>query len=287
MLLQDASLPKKVGSVKLEMGKVTQAKREGKCIVLPARARFLEFTALSAHQQFVLVCEEKAKDDTSQIRRYFGGMDESPFLSIVHCEAVTALKNEGESAFYEALKPLWIRNREKRTGISAKRQGDIFAMPVGSGWASLSQRPVFSYEESQGEKIYDVRFHGDYSPMEIDLSIDLPNPTQAKNQVLGTNHQLTGFMRTCVLGDSWNNWQRPSHHSNNNGSLFLYRFDVGEGILEAPDHSPLQLRGLHAFVRAAHHRPEVSPRMMFNSHLVAYLKRMGVNSEQKGIQYYD
>lgn len=59
-------------------------------------------------------------------RLYFGGMDESPFLVELHLSVFESLL-DGEDAFYEALKPNWIRRAEKEFRKPAKRQGDFFA----------------------------------------------------------------------------------------------------------------------------------------------------------------
>jgi hypothetical protein len=93
-----------------------------------AEARFYP---LKKGSQFLYTCG----DGTARFL-YFGGMDESPFLVELDLAVFEHLL-DGEEAFFDSLKPAWIRNAERETKRKALRQGDFFA------WTSSKDMSTF------------------------------------------------------------------------------------------------------------------------------------------------
>jgi hypothetical protein len=127
MRVMDMDLPKTAGAAKLqflppkELPRGFIASRDKEEIFL-MRHESSRFYPLVGGSQFLFSCE----DSQGERSLYFGGMDESPFLVQLEASTVEHLL-DGEEAFFEALKPRWIRNAERESRRKAKRQGDFFA----------------------------------------------------------------------------------------------------------------------------------------------------------------
>ena len=107
---------------------ITVPQRDKNKITLPLlKSGLLSYFPLQQGRQFLTVLNGQ---NLSQQRAWFGGTDEEPFLVEMHPEVVLHfIKNGGsEDNFYRFLVPEEIINISKETGVSYKRQGDIFAI---------------------------------------------------------------------------------------------------------------------------------------------------------------
>ena len=197
------TLPKTAGLAELEPGKNWQPVRDGKKINIPFFPE-VEFFVLKDGDQFLLrfSCDNR-------YQYFFGGTDEQPFLVQLRDEPFFAFVRGGEQGFFEALKPPMIRELEKIYQTTAKRQGDIFAMPIPYTWQEL-QDAIFV---SCGRKL------------EIE-----GGPKNMGSDVFHTRHNLKGKVIKYGL-----------EHE-------IRMF--GEGVLEAPDHAPVKLEGVHLLGQA-------------------------------------
>lgn len=148
----------------------------------------------------------------SSLGIWFGGTDENPFLVQVGKEAFNAFKIRGEKGFYEALKPEVIKAIEKRFNLTSNRQGDIWAAPL----------PSYSWHK--------VNF------IALLCSGEPTEPQSIKSEsIFGTRHRLTGLYVDPV-----------------DKLLRLEEFPIpvfAEGIIEAPDHTPMKLEGVHVLAQ--------------------------------------
>lgn len=146
---------------------------------------------------------------------WFGGTDENPFLVRIDGDALEAFKRDGATGFYDFLKPAVVKKYEGVLTVSAKRQGDIFALPL----------PYYNWDGLR-DPIFGI------------LGLEVKPTTQALNKekelsVFGTRHFL-----------------RRGHYFevNKGGPAPML---LADGLLAAPDHTPLELNGLHLLVQAA------------------------------------
>lgn len=209
-LLEMKKLPQRAGLAKLNFQEVErwdQVGRENDVITL-ARDPLAELFLIKKGEQFIFCHGESV---------YFGGTDEQPFFVQVKRDLLCALLRDGEQGFYDALKPEQVKRTEQTFKVQAKRQGDIFAVPVPYSWEQISRGFVMLTGED-GE-IYETE--GKYkSPF----------------RVFGTRHVLKG---KCT-----------SLNQMNNGSYYGDNPLYAEGVIEAPDHSPLKLKGVHLLAQA-------------------------------------
>lgn len=192
-------------------------KRDDKEILL-AEDPNIEFFRLSHGQQFLL--QIPAYLPTSASRTWFGGTDENPFLVPLVNHAFNIFEQEGEEAFYEALKPEVITAVERRFNVVSQRQGDIWAAPVPYSW----------------EKMKFIRF----------LCFgEAPEPREVlAEHLFGTRHVLTGLIT------------RPRFAPIDLDTHYVWP-NFGEGTIEAPDHTPLKLEGVHVLTQTKLlHNPE-------------------------------
>jgi|SRR3989338_2935695 len=209
-LFEIRNVPKTAGVAKLDFGKRnTNGRippfRAGTVIVLPDNPE-LELFSLKEGEQFLLR-NTVSGSYTKETQFWFGGTDESPFLVRLLEQPFNAFQKEGADSFFKALKPGIVIQLEERFHVSARRQGDIFAVPVPKTWEEIR----------------------DASSLCLDIRQD---PSNVKlSPVFGTRHKFTGLKAEKVR-------------------LFGGEHTLVEGVLEAPDHSPVRLERVHLIVQA-------------------------------------
>ncbi len=206
------NLPKLAGKATIRWNTQGQAGREGPEISLPIVEQ-AEFLPLQGGRQFVY--RVPISQDGPAV--FFGGTDEEPFLVRLipqMAEVVEDAKTlrSGEAAFYERLKPSKMKLLENTFGVEAKRQGDIFAVPIPFGWNELR---AFA-------SLFGVRL-----PRE--------EPPNDKLQVFGTRHTLEG-QHLEILASEGEPFSRRA----------VCVATLAAGTLIAPDHAPKLLEGPHA-----------------------------------------
>lgn len=206
--------PRKAGLATLVYGVGREAMRqEGEYIYLTDSPGD-KFYLLKGGKQFLFSSE-------GIVHPLFGGTDGgSIFLTPIYLAPFDVFLKQGEGAFYEALKPTIVREMEKHFGSRIKRQGDVFAVALeDSSWQSLTIfHPLLQY----------------CSGVDAHSFVDIKDVREMP--VLTTRHTLTGMIAADV------------------DVKFVYptgRYPIVEGVLEAPDHKPLVLNGLHLLARSA------------------------------------
>jgi hypothetical protein len=185
-------------------GEVT---RSGPVIRIPVQYRdHVEFFPLLNGSQFVL----KTRHEGLELL-YFGGIEERPFLVKLRCDAFDAYKSGGEEGFFKHLKPEIVGILERELKVQAKRQGDIFAVPLTYSWAQLAQLSTLFGSQWGGTTI------------------------EEGHHVFGTRHVLKG-----LVGQT----NAFSHF----GDRTIQRI-LAEGTLSAPDHTDLKLKRPHLLVQ--------------------------------------
>lgn len=172
----------------------------GDMITMPWALNELEqLHVLQRGTQFVLRAPER--EDV-----FFGGTDERPFLVQLRTEHAECLRDEGQAAFYESLKPPVVAALEHAYDrVKTRRQGDVYAFPLPCGWD-------------------DVRFAG-------------LRPRRAEGMPVGrTRHRLSGLVVPRL--------KQAFRLSLTDPCLDL-RGMLAEGLLTAPDHAAVQLVGVH------------------------------------------
>jgi len=216
-------LPEEAGLAELEFTNEAESPgRKKELISLPADPQS-EFFSLQDGAQFLFRCTVLDNSDRYSPKKesalYFGGTDEQPFLVRAEPEAFPYFVLGGEVGFYEALKPPLIKWLEGLYGRErTNRQGDIFAYSLPSQGHLFSRTPggwwIYMLErwEANGANI---------------------NLSRCEEQLFGTRHVFRGRKAVLEVDD------------------ISAEFTLGEGVVEAPDHKPLVLRGPHLFQQAA------------------------------------
>jgi len=128
------SLPKKAGVATLVWNERAQiASREEGEITLPHDDN-VQFFPLQRGEQFLVAVPDNNR--RSEIRLFFGGTDERPFLVEMNPNALLGLK-KGESGFYKFIKPDGAKFCEEKFGTKTLRQGDWFAVPIPLSWNAV------------------------------------------------------------------------------------------------------------------------------------------------------
>lgn len=205
-------LPEKAGVARLSFtmsdawSRGTNPHREKNEINLPINPG-TEFFPLMGNDQFVLKRSLGAHDGCEI---WFGGTDEEPFLVRLKDEAFDALVGGGEEGFFDALKPRSVKSLEKDLNVTAKRQGDIFAVELPYPWEEL-------------ERIQKVCLGRDLNHEKIGVGAI---------QLFETRHSIRNGI--CAP------WVKIVD------SLHM----VASGVMNAPDHGPLELKMPHVIIQA-------------------------------------
>ncbi len=142
---------------------------------------------------------------------YFGGTDESPFLSHLDWNQVNPIhwKDEGPEGFLNILKPKVTTVLENRLSVRSERQGDWFAIPL----------PVRSIEE--GVVLFSLA-----DALGGKTKSKFSTPSGNTHTLGGTRHELEGEV------------------------VQLRGLYIGRGTLRAPDHADQHFDGIHLFEQA-------------------------------------
>jgi len=200
------ALPAFAGSVPLRWSKLCRKPRLHKgSIILPLRPWGV-FYPLQSGEKFVFL------ESTDAESLFFGGVDESPFLSeLVDDEGILGsvlFRGKDGSLFFKQLIPREITKNEKIFGTKAVRQGDWFAVPIPLSW----------------DRLLVIR-----QTVEPDFSLRIVR--RKRIRLDPTRHFLCNarFIHSRVS--------------------FPSSVLIGEGELISKGHSPLILKGPHAFFR--------------------------------------
>ncbi|MCR4328791.1 MAG: hypothetical protein NUV53_04790 [Patescibacteria group bacterium] len=146
MMMERNGIPEKIGGVTLRFNSgVLIPFRNGDIIFFPENIEG-DISLVNDNKQFVLWESNPHFDlewwDASPPRpeHWFGGFDESPFLTGVEEDAWKAFSESGEKGFFNALKPALILHLEKRYGAGWQRQGEIFAFPLNPSLLARTNR---------------------------------------------------------------------------------------------------------------------------------------------------
>lgn len=194
--------------------------RIGDQIILPADST-VEFFPLRDGDQFLFY--DGLNHGASGGRVYFGGTDEKPFLVRMNPQILTTIRLGGEIEFFDRLRPREISRFEQLFGVKAIRQGDWHAVPLPWSWkeiTGLHELLTRQHLEVQTRSMSEI----------LQYKVDDPEK-QGKAVIMlnNTRHKLEGKWAEVII--------------NTNGGRNCI---IGEGLLTAPDHKPVELKGPHA-----------------------------------------
>ena len=216
MLSMITDKPKKAGEAILVYGVEREDVRaDGRFIYLTGHPKD-QFYSLQEGEQFLFNPRGGKKGG----QPLFGGTDgENVFLSPIYVVAFDVFLEKGEAAFYQALRPEIVREMEKHFQAEIRRQGDIFAVSLGSvTWENLNLLHALLLHHSG---INDHRF---VKTKEVD-----------REPIFATRHTLTGKMTATI----------PVQ--------FVYcagPCPIVQGVLDHPNHESLVLEELHLLARS-------------------------------------
>lgn len=241
-LFEMTDLPTEAGEAKIHFGsppktgifaRVRQEKEEirmpvrnGPDIYLPNMSE-LEFYPLQNEgrkDQFLAkFIDESYRPD----RVFFAGTDERPFMVEIETYLFGVYRDDGEEAFYRALKPGSVRKLEREFNVVAKRQGDIFCVPYPGDFSWKNINNALSFISLGGWK----------DRLEIEVN---------GINVFGTRHQLSGYYAENpsirIIDAFLPNGQETRRPR--------WRWSIAEGVLTAPDHEDLTLDQPHVLFQA-------------------------------------
>jgi hypothetical protein len=167
LIIRNPELPSEVGKAKIffdEKCKVPERQKEN--LILPLRQgnRLIPFEG----REVFLFCGTDTRTNAQTL--YFGGTDEEPFLVRLNPEAGKFFNEGGEDGFIEALKPPIVKQAESLFMKTARRQGDIFAVPTLFCWKTVQLMAALGL--------------GDSVPIHATV--------EDQSSVFGTRHLFTG-----------------------------------------------------------------------------------------------
>jgi len=143
----------------------------------------------------------------------FGGTDENPFVARLDREAYHGLLEDGESAFYESLRPPRFKAMEKAFKVTALRQGDIWAIKIPMDWKDVVNASLVNFgfkplrDSGDSHRIFNTRHTlvGDYAPFgkwnrAIAQGVLVQRPEHAD---INLTDGLYLLERTSFLKDTW------------------------------------------------------------------------------------
>jgi len=217
-----------VGPVQVEFkGSASGIRRTGSTIFLPAGPDFDGFHLLAGGTQFVAHYRVRPAWDRAQT--YFGGMDESPFLTALTEVPYKALLDGGEKAFFDSLKPDAIKTLQATYPASCvQRQGDIWSINIPHNWEHICNQMFPNYKSLRKRRRQLLR------------------DSSSQVDVLDTNHRIQGRY-----------YFRGRTEFIRVGETRLQGIALGEGILTAPDHAPAILTNEpHVIAQTPHILPQ-------------------------------
>lgn len=216
--------------IKFDQKNTLRPMRSQNTITLPYRCRVVPL-----HKYQYLIASTKALPEMKEVPEwvYFGGIDEGPFLVELAVRdgddgGWTAWKYLAKepARFYEYIKPWRIQRLEEnepyvagKQKIKTRRQGDIWAYPLSYDWGDVDKFIALT------NVLRDDR----YGVWGVYANKVWPNKHPAS--VLDTRHTLHDGTYLA----------RHDHHM-----TFV------EGRLEAPDHTPMVLKGVHYIAQTEH-----------------------------------
>lgn len=203
-VLLDAPV-RRFGVAEVEFETSAEPVRRDNVLALPFAFSDVQMHTLLGGEQFLL---------TTAGRTFFGGTDEQPFLVELRPFHRERFERDGEEAFYQGLMPARMRRYEASIGTQAVRQGDIYALPLGTSWEALEH--------------YFIR------STSYRMSLDVREGTHVVDR---TRHTLEGRWTT-----------RRVRLPRDRGYTSLQGF-TAEGVLHAPDHDDVALDGPHLLMR--------------------------------------
>ncbi len=212
-------LPSQADKAEIKWSAVEGPRRKGNEIVLRLVDQMM-FVPILEDKQFICCYPKDHSSYRTQPEIWFGGTDENPFLvrlganQDVIVGVNTILKGEGVEPFFEALKPTRLSDVERLFGTKAKRQGDIFALPTRWSWTEFEKMSVLLGLFLKGAKDRD------------------------EWSLFQTRYSIKGRIVEVEL--------RPERYGNDRIETTL-----ATGMLEAPDHQPLELEKIHVLFQSA------------------------------------
>ncbi len=225
------TLPKNIGPITLDYSPSLRlpslSKQDTGSIRLPFDEA-MKFHTIKDGSQFLVYYPVHFGFGTRTPMLFFGGMDESPFLTGIKPEVYNFFVKGGEEAFFEELKPSAIKYLQSRhPNATVARQGDIWSLRIPQRRVILPQ----FYTDKKGEMHAFAKGKRKTTP------------------VLGTNHYLEGRYHSVSLIVI--------------DEAVLSGIAIAEGTLTAADHAPHKLvGGLHILARTRHILPPMPARGM-------------------------
>lgn len=141
-IAETTGLPRTAGQASLEFTSiVNEPARKGNRIILPFHPTGVFFPLLQGVQ--FLFGFQKYPDIGPGA--WFGGTDESVFLTRVLDENWKAFNKGGERAFFRSLMPRIIRRLQQQNNCAVVRQGDVYAAKLPFTWEQIPQVvPLFT-----------------------------------------------------------------------------------------------------------------------------------------------
>lgn len=199
-IANEVKIPRSISGIKLiQNGESSTPRREENTIVLPPTEEIDAFSLIAKGKKFLLDCDAGY---------FFGGKDEAPFVVQIESEAYSEFRQNGEEAFFDYLKPELIKLIETVFKRKAKRQGEIWAVPLGQLGTEQASALIKAFSGGEEEMV------------EVEGFI----------VVFDTGHCLTG-----------KRYDSADYSYNDRTVAGL----IAEGTLTAPDHKPLELKGPH------------------------------------------
>ena len=172
-------------------------------------------------------CVIHVKMPTRDPMFFFAGHDEDPksrpFITRIHKEAAIALRDGGESAFFDALTPPLIKKCIQFFPESVYRQGDLWVAKIGNSWETVA--PLI---------------HMLFTPTSVEPASVVGHP------LFSTRHTCTGTLwtfqlhrtteRTIILRRNKSKAQ-PRKVGTEATEVDTTQVILMQGILEAPDHT--------------------------------------------------
>lgn len=219
-----------MGAAKITWGLVGP-QREGKVIQVAKSFKSLTIlvNGLSCVVEYEPPKRERGRSFFSdgRTRNYFFGTDDcvngKPFLTGVSKIAINELHRGGEAAFFDVLMPRVIKKLSTVANAKPLRQGDIYAVKVGTGFIEATE------------------FLSTLERMGIKILLRDQKKSVGMHAIFGTRHSLSGDMINAAWLANGRTKRTPS----------VQQFLLVQGKISAPDHDDLVLgEGVYAVAKS-------------------------------------
>jgi hypothetical protein len=210
----------------------------------------MEFHPLKNGEQFLVCYPGKKSRWSPEDRTFFGGMDESPFITSLKDTPLTAFQNNGEDAFYESLIPDVVKLMKKvLPDTEVRRQGDVWSVALPFSWENL---PGIS----QGPKLVNVSGRRRTRLKQRKQNLPALSDYQARMESLRSEPRFIPKVLDTRNHSIKGRYVVADHFTIMGKSMANFKAALGEGILRAPDHAELELLGrAHLLARTPHITP--------------------------------